>query len=187
MVGKDFGVHVEGTSVSIGESGQVVSDEFYQAMDKTVKVVDTAEYWSKFPDDCNIAVWGANITRTSQGDGRVDNAAVYINKDLLEGYSDGIVQCIVRHELAEIWSYAKKGKSLVEELENSRIDRVLARSIAHRFARMEEIKYAFENGFDTELFEFAKTHYDDFEEFDLFFSYYKDGIWSYEKSKGGKI
>ena len=112
---------------------------------------------------------------------------IYINKDLLEGYSDGIVQCIVRHELAEIWSYAKKGKSLVEELENSRIDRVLARSIAHRFARMEEIKYAFENGFDTELFEFAKTHYDDFEEFDLFFSYYKDGIWSYEKSKGGKI
>lgn len=127
-----------------GMPSQTKSD-FFRIMEKRVVYLDRAEYELKFPYS-GLAHFDAELFKTDHGK-RINNPVIYVNKDAFltgnEDYSD-LMPIVIRHEIAELWTYAKTGFSLSPKPPT--MDEEKRKVVGHGLALRKEYEYAFELG-----------------------------------------
>ena len=142
--------------INIPRGEPAISREaFFQMMEKRVQILDADSFTKLAVPEPVIGYFSADFR--SQPTGKlIKDIAIYINKDdfLLDGqdYTD-LISVVSRHEIFEMWIYAKHGWSLVPTPKSLREDE---RTIAHSLALIEEYRYAFKIGKADRFLEFVK-------------------------------
>lgn len=145
---------VEGDTLFIEGTPKETKEAFFEEMEKRVKIVGEDEFRKVVKVKGSVAHFVATVFFGPEGK-RLQDVVILVNKDrcILDGedYTD-LIPIFVRHEIAELWIYAKKGYSLFPHPESMGEEE--QRNAAHRLALREHYRYAFEKGKADRFLEF---------------------------------
>jgi hypothetical protein len=142
----DSPVRVEGNKVFVEDVPSKAKTEFYRVMEGRVNVLDREQYEEKVGQKSPHAHFVAVIFQIPEGK-RANDSIIYVNRDDFivggEDFTD-LIPISVRHEVSELWTYAKTGYSLSPPPKH--IGHEGREAIGHGAALREEYAHAFELG-----------------------------------------
>jgi len=121
-------------------------DAFFGIMEQRVQRLDSNSYARLAGAGAAMGRFMGVVFQVPEGKA-IEDATIYVNEDDFrvngEDFTD-VIPVTVRHEIFEMWTYAKNGWSLSPPPE--RIGTKNRVAVAHGLATCEEYRYAFEIG-----------------------------------------
>lgn len=146
-IGLSEPVRIEGNRLVITRGEQKPTREaFFNIMESRVQILDNDSYVRVDGNNSALGHFNGVIYQVPEGKA-VEDANIYINRDdfiINDNDFTDLIPVTVRHEIFEMWTYAKNGWSLSPAPD--RIGKENRVAVAHGLATMAEYSYAFEIG-----------------------------------------
>lgn len=156
-IGASEPIRVEGNQMVIPKGEPKATKEaFIGIMESRVQVLDRNSYARVAGAGSAMGHFGGVVYQIPEGK-LIEDASIFVNEDDFhvggEDFTD-VIPVTVRHEIFEMWTYAKNGWSLSPAPE--RIGKENRVAVAHGLATREEYRHAFEIGKAERYLEFIR-------------------------------
>ncbi len=149
--------------------GDRAKEKFYKSLTPYVQILSSTEY-KQLKEEANAkggrhgdwAFYYVNIATNIFGgehpfivSRELQNLSIIVNRDSYP--NEGFVKIAIRHEMAELWALSKMGFSLIDSVQNGRITLEDAIHLSHQHARLEEFRFAKQEGLLDDLIKWTRT------------------------------